>query len=74
MPQQQPHKNNKKEFTPFLLLFLPFLVLLDIIVYFMTRSSCWNCFGINDFLRDSSITFHLLSQALPFLNKKIPDA
>ncbi|MCX6732043.1 MAG: hypothetical protein NTV98_00710 [Candidatus Roizmanbacteria bacterium] len=56
--------------NPLFLLLLPLLVVLDVVVYFMNRSTCWNCFGINEFVQNSSLSFHILSQTLPFLSKK----
>jgi len=70
LPNPPLIKNKQKKVNPLFLLALPLLVALDVIVYFMTKSSCWNCFAVDEFTRNSSLSFHILSQTLPFLKAK----
>lgn len=53
--------------NPILILFLPATVVFDIISYLYSRSTCFECTGISEFVRDSSLTKHILFQTYAIL-------
>jgi hypothetical protein len=50
---------------PFFLIFLlPIIVIFDLFLYFLNRSSCLNCGNLIEFFKTGSLTVFLLSQIL----------
>lgn len=58
---------NNRPKRPFLLLgillLVPFLLIFDSLVYFITRPACLNCGNLVEFLKEASLTVFLLGGA-----------
>ncbi|MEI6532345.1 MAG: hypothetical protein WCO06_00750 [Candidatus Roizmanbacteria bacterium] len=46
----------KREINTVLIIFLPMLLVFDVLQYWMNRSSCLTCGNVPEFIRNSSLT------------------
>lgn len=67
MPQPS---QSKKQYNPALVLFLPAILVFDVVYYLYTRSSCFQCTNTTEFLKNSSLTVFTLSQTWQLIHKK----
>lgn len=52
------------------LLFLPIVFIFDTVYYVYTRSSCLQCWNLSEFVRESSLSFFLVSSVFTQLRGK----
>ncbi len=53
-----------------LILVLPFVVIFDTLVYFITRPACLNCGNLVEFLKSASLSVFLLGGVIGYKFKK----
>lgn len=52
-------------FLPIILI-LPFIVIFDSLIYFITRPSCLTCWNLVEFLKTASLTTFILSSQMGY--------
>ncbi len=65
-----PPQRKNRPFNPVLILFLPVILVFDVVYYLYTRSTCFQCGNVDEFVRTSSLTFFTISQAWQILRRK----
>lgn len=63
------HQKKGKPFNPIFVLFIPVIFIFDVIYYLYTRSTCFQCGNIEEFIKSSSLTFYIVSQFVQQIKK-----
>gem|GEM_PF-2165796 len=58
----QPKQKTSRKANPFILVFVPLFLVIDAISYLMTRPTCLQCSGMDEFIKKTSLTAQAISQ------------